>query len=57
MSIQTQEDHIYKLYKTIKKYEISGSLIFSQAKHGCIHMFTKTENITLTVVFTYSHVI
>ena len=56
MRIQTQEDHISHI-KQSKSDRFQDLYFFSQAKHGCTHIFSKTENLTLTVVFTYSCVI
>ena len=56
MSIQTQEDHISHI-KQSKSDNFRIVIFFSQAKHGCTYIFSKTENLTLTVVFTYSYVI
>ena len=56
MSIQTQEEHIGHI-KQSKSDRFQDRQFFSQAKHGCTHIFPKTENLTLTVVFIYSNVI
>ena len=56
MSIQTQEEHIGHIIQS-KRDRFPDHLFFSQAKHGCTHIFPKTENLTLTVVFIYSYVI
>ena len=56
MSIQTQEEHIGHI-KQSKSDRFQDRYFFSQAKHDCTHIFPKTENLTLTVVFTYSYVI
>ena len=56
MSIQAQEEHIGHI-KQSKNDRFQDRLFFSQAKHGCTHIFPKTENLTLTVVFIFSYVI
>ena len=54
MSIQTKEEHICHIKQSKSD---NDRKFFSQAKHGCTHIFPKTENLTLTVVFIYSNVI
>ena len=56
MSIQTQEEHIGHI-KQSNSDRFQDRYFFSQAKHGCTHIFPKIENLTLTVVFIYSYVI
>ena len=55
MGIQNQEEHIGHV-KQLKSDRYQDR-IFSQAWHMCIHIFPKSENLTLTVVFEYSYVI
>ena len=56
MDTQKQEGHIGH-EKQLKSDRYRDLNFFPQALHMCTHIFPKSVNLTLTVVFKYSYVI
>ena len=56
MGIQNQEEHIGHV-KQLKSDRYQDRIFFLKHVHMCTHIFPKSENLTLTVVFEYSYVI